>query len=401
MATSMLPSKNKPLPPTIGLDEISEMEGRLTAVLDKVRTTMLAPSSKKKPPLFTSAQLAQIVGCEKNKLPYQLKKRNLPQGTLSKTGARREWTLAEVRECSRDFRSEMMRPADSTTAATICVANFKGGVAKTTTSATIAQGLSLRGHKVLVIDTDPQGSITELLGVRPTDVEINETILPLYQGEQDSLDYAVRPTYWDGVDIVAASPIVYDAEFALPVRQMQDPHFEFWAVLDLGLDSLREKYDVIVIDTPPSLSYSTINAIMSADGLVIPVPPNALDFASSAQFWRLYLDFSEPIRKQRGVDKHFNFINVLMTRVDNQESMSGEVRRWIMAAYGDSVLPIEIPKTSIASTASAEFGTAYDVSDAMSGSRTWKRAHDAYERLVELTEEQVIGVWASESNQTI
>jgi chromosome partitioning protein len=172
-------------------------------------------------------------------------------------------------------------------------------------------------------------------------------------------------------------------------------------VLDLGLDSLREKYDVIVIDTPPSLSYSTINAIMSADGLVIPVPPNALDFASSAQFWRLYLDFSEPIRKQRGVDKHFNFINVLMTRVDNQESMSGEVRRWIMAAYGDSVLPIEIPKTSIASTASAEFGTAYDVSDAMSGSRTWKRAHDAYERLVELTEEQVIGVWASESNQTI
>lgn len=399
MAMSMLPSINKQLAPSIGLNEINAMESRLAAVIDKVRSTMLAPTAKKIPPLFSTAQLAQIVGFEKSKLPYQLKKRNLPQGTLSKSGAKRTWTLSEVRECAKNFRPEMLRQAGSTTAATICVANFKGGVAKTTTAATIAQGLSLRGHKILVIDTDPQGSLTELFGIRPTDVEIDETVLPLYQGEQGTLDYAVRPTYWDGVDIVSAAPIVYDAEFALPVRQMQDPHFEFWAVLDLGLDSLREKYDVIVIDTPPSLSYSTINAIMSADGLVIPVPPNALDFASSAQFWRLYLDFSEPIKQQRGVDKHFNFINVLMTRVDNQEAMSGEVRRWIMAAYGDSVLPIEIPKTSIASTASAEFGTAYDVSDAMSGSRTWKRAHDAYERLIELMEEQVVGVWADQTSK--
>lgn len=355
---------------------------------------MLAPTELKTSPLFNTSQLALVTGTEKSKVAYRVKKGDLPPGTLSASGAKREWTLAEVRIWAREYRKEMLRPVGATSAATICVANFKGGVAKTTSAATLAQGLSLRGHKVLVVDTDPQGSLTELFGIKPTDVQINETVLPLYQGEEDNLEYAVRPTYWDGVDIVAASPMVYDAEFALPVRQMQNPQFEFWAVLDNGLDALREKYDVIVIDTPPSLSYSTINALMSADGLVIPIPPNMLDFASSAQFWRLYLDFSEPIKKQRGVNKHFNFINVLMTRVDNQEAMSGEVRRWIMSAYGDSVLPIEIPKTSIASTASAEFGTSYDVSDAMVGNRTWKRAHDAYERFVELMEEQIVGVWA-------
>lgn len=383
------------LAPSIGLTEISEMEGRLSNVLDKVRTAMLAPTSEKTAPLLNISQLSQLCGEDKSKLHYRIKKGDLPAGTLSESKAKRFWSVDEVHEWMAAYRSEKMRPRDTAPGVTIAVANFKGGVAKTTTAATLAQGLSLRGHrKILVVDSDPQGSISELFSKTPTTVKLEETILPLYQGTETSLDYAVRPTYWPGIDIVAASPIVFDAEFALPVRQMNDPSFEFWSVLDEGLNSLREKYDVIIIDTPPSLSYSTINSLMASDGLVIPIPPNTLDFASSAQFWRLYLDFSEPIKKKRGVDKHFSFINVLMTRVDNSEAMSGEVRRWILSAYGDSVLPIEIPKTSIASTASAEFGTAYDVSDSMASSKTWKRAHDAYERMVDLIEDQIVGIWA-------
>lgn len=401
MTTSLLPSNKRSKGPSIGLDEIQEMESRVEAVLSKVRSTMLAPTEKKVSPLFNTAQLAQIVGIEKSKIPYRMKKGDVPQGQLNATRAKREWTLEEVRVWARTCREDSFRPSKNAAAVTICIANFKGGVAKTTTAATLAQGLSIRGHKVLMVDTDPQGSASELFGISPATVTPEQTILALYQGQEDTLEYAVRKTYWDGVDIVAAAPVIFDAEFALPVRQMKDPHFQFWSVLDAGLDTLRDKYDVIIIDTPPSLSYSTINALMAADGLVIPVPPNTLDFASSAQFWRLYLDFCEPIREARGVNKRFNFINVLMTRVDNQESMSAEVRRWLMSAYGDYVLPIEIPKTSIASTASAEFGTAYDVSDAMMGSRTWKRAFDAYERFVELMEEQIIDIWVDQTSEDI
>lgn len=397
MASQIIPSKITNLPPCIGIDELNQVDIRATAVLAKVRSSMLAPSDKKTPPLFNTGQLAQIIGVDKAKIAYRLKKGDLPPGRLSPSGAKREWTLEEARLWAKACRKDKMRPSNLAAATTICVANFKGGVAKTTTTATLAQGLSVRGHNVLVVDLDAQGSLSELLGVRPTtDVEIDDTVLPLFQGAESSLDYAVRKTYWDGIDIVAAAPLVFDAEFALPARLMNDSSFEFWAVLDAGLDSLRDKYDVIIIDTPPSLSYSTINALMASDGLVMPLPPNTLDFASSTQFWRLYLDVAGPLYKSRGVNKQFNFINVLMTRVDNQEAMSNEVRRWIMNAYGDSVLPIEIPKTSMASTASAEFGTAYDMGAAMQNTRTWKRAHEAYERFVELTEEQIIGVWAAQ-----
>lgn len=385
-----------PLPATIALAQIREIEARVSDVLVKIRSTMLAPTAKKSPPTFSTVQLAALLGIDKSKIAYQVAKGQLPPGTVSASGARREWTLSETRFWVREYRKALLRPAGAA-GVTIAVANFKGGVAKTTSAATLAQGLSLRGHKVLVIDTDPQGSLTTLFGVVPdTEVTIEDTILPLYQGAEDDLRYAVRPTYWDGIDLVAAAPLVFDAEFALPARQAGDAKFEFWSVLDAGLEPLRDLYDVIIIDTPPALSYSTINALMAADGLVIPLPPNTLDFASSAQFWRLYIDLAGPILERRGQNKKFNFINVLLTRVDSTDAMSNEVRRWILSAYGDAVLPIEIPKTSIAATASAEFGTAYDVGTAMSNTRTWKRAHDAYERFVELMEEQVFGVWADQ-----
>jgi chromosome partitioning protein len=386
-----------PLPPSIGLSEIKNIETRVAKVLGKVRKTMLAPTTKKSAPIFGTAQVAQLCDVEKSHVAYRLTKGDLPSGSIKSPGGRREWILSDMRLWVREYRKDLLRPSGAA-GVTICVANFKGGVAKTTTAVTLAQGLSLRGHKVLVVDTDPQGSLTTLFGVIPdTEVNVNDTILPLYQGAEEDLRYAVRPTYWDGIDIVAAAPLVFDAEFVLPARQAQDPKFEFWSVLDAGLDPLRDQYDVIIIDTPPALSYSTINALMSADGLVIPLPPNTLDFASSAQFWRLYLDLAGPILERKGQNKKFSFINVLLTRVDNADVMSTEVRRWILSAYGDSVLPIEIPKTSIASTASAEFGTSYDVGSAMPGSRTWKRAHDAYERCVELMEDQIFGVWAHQT----
>ena len=387
-----LPLNNVTLPPSIGFDAIAEMESRLAAVLTKVRSAMLAPTSEKVSPIFNLSQLSQIVGIEKNKISYRIKKGDLPAGTLSASGSKREWTLPEVQAWAREYRANKLRPVAA--AVTITVANFKGGVAKTTTAATLAQGLSLRGHKVLIVDTDPQGSLTELFGIIPSEIGIEQTVLPLYHGTEQTLEYAVRPTYWSGVDIVSASPIVFEAEFSLPFRQMNEKNFEFWGLLDAGLESLRDKYDVIIIDTPPSLSYSTVNALMAADGLVMPIPPNTLDFVSSAQFWRLYLDTVEPLKRARGVDKHYNFINVLMTRVDKQEAASAEVRKWILSSYGDSVLTTEIPKTSIAATATAEFGTAYDVSDALISSKTWKRAHDAYEEFVDQMEEQIIGVWA-------
>lgn len=380
----------------INLRDIADQAQFSAEMMDQVRSAMLNPTSRKKELSMHLSQLAGYCGVEKGSLMHRMAKGDLPQGNLNTTGSRREFTLSEARAWIRSYRKDKLRPPGAE-AITIAISNFKGGVGKTTTAMTLAQGLTLLGHRVLVIDTDPQGSLTTLFGILPdTEITETDTILPLALGEETSIRYAIRPTYWDGIDLVAAAPCLFGAEFALPARQTQEPGFEFWNVLNLGIDDVRGEYDVIVIDSPPSLSYITINAIMASNGLVMPLPPNALDYASASQFWNLFSDLSNEMLTSRGIDKEFDFIHVLLSRVDSSESTSDIVRSWVQATYKEKVLPVEIPKTAVTSTASTEFSTVYDIQKYDGNARTFKRARDAYDQFVGYVESSVRAAWANQ-----
>ena len=380
----------------ITIAEIVSQADRAVHMVADVRSRMLAPQQKKVAPVFSMTQLATLCGIDKGQFSYRLSKEDLPTGQLNATGSRREFSLEQSRIWIREYRSASLRPKDKR-AITIAVGNFKGGVSKPTTAMTLAQGLSLRGHRVLAIDTDPQGSLTTLFGVLPdTDVTEDQTIAPLANGDESSIRPAIQSTYWDGLDLVAAAPALFSAEFILPARQMKDPTFQFWDVLNLGLEDVRDEYDVIVIDTSPSLSYLTINAFMASDGLIVPLPPNALDFASSAQFWSLFSDLASNLVESAGLVKTFDFIHVLLSRVDASDAASSVVRTWIAATYAEKLLPVEIPKTAVTSATAAEFGTVYDISKYDGNLKTYKRARDAYDRFSDLIEQSVQGSWAGQ-----
>lgn len=382
----------------IDMQQISAIAVRANSMVERVRSRLLAPDSRKVSPTYATAQLATLCGEDKAHITYRLTKGDLPEGRLTPTGAKREFQLSEVRAWTRAYRQEKMRPA-SRKAVTIAVGNFKGGVSKTTTSMILAQGLSRLGHRVLAIDTDPQGSLTTLHGLLP-EAEISEdmTIAPLCDGSADDIRYAIRSTYWDGIDLVAAAPFLFSVEFALPARQMREPGARFWNVLNAGLEPVRDLYDVIIIDTPPSLSYVTINALWAANGIIVPVPPSGLDFASSAQFWSLLADLGASLEQQEttALRKSFDFLHVLLSRVDPLDPAAPSVRQWIQATYGEYLLPVEIPRTTVTTNTSAEFATVYDLQKYEGAAKTFKRAADAYDRLVELVEQSVIGVWRSE-----
>lgn len=376
---------------------IGALAERAGNMVEQIRAKLLAPEVRKIAPHYSTLQLAALCGEDKAHINYRVGKGDLPSGKLSPNGGKREFSLGDARQWTRTYRKAKMRPAGQK-AVTVTVGNFKGGVSKTTSAMILAQGLSLRGHRVLAIDTDPQGSLTTLHGILPeTEVDTDMTIGPLCEGSESDVRYAIRSTYWEGIDLIAAAPFLFSAEFALPARQMRDAKAKFWDVLSLGLESVRDLYDVIVIDTPPSLSYVTINALWASDGLIVPVPPSGLDFASSAQFWSLLSDLGTNLDQQEGPGngKTFDFLHVLLSRVDQSDAAAPAVRQWIAATYGEYMLPVEIPKTTVTSNKAAEFATVYDVQKYDGAAKTYKRAADAYDRFVELVEESIVETWRS------
>jgi chromosome partitioning protein len=388
----------KHVPKRMPLSAIKAIADNASGMLVDVRESMLAPHPRKSPPVFTTAQVGMLCRIDRQRANYFLRAESeLPQGTLHGSGRSREFSLAEARVWIDKVAPFTKRPA-GVKGKKIAIGNFKGGVSKTTTAMTLAQGLSLFGRRVLIIDLDPQASLSALNGIlADSEVSDEQTVLPLIYGDAANLEYAVQPTYWDGIDLIPASAALFGAEFFLPFKQSKDSSFQFWNVLNKGMESLLDTYDVVIIDTPPALSYMTINAFMAADGLIVPTPPSALDYASSTQFWSLLSDLSESMKQVAPhLDKSFDFIHVLLAKVDHSQAATHIVREWINKTYEGLVLPVEIPTTTVTQSAAAEFGTVYDISKYEGSLKTYQRAREAYDRLAELIDQELVALWQSD-----
>jgi chromosome partitioning protein len=396
-----LPRKNE-VEDRLVLDDIYACSANAQLVLEVARDKMLEPQPRKAPPVYTAAQLAQLCGLDKAKFSYLLAKADgtLPQGASTGAGRTRAFTLVEARQCVVALNESICARPKGSKGVVIACSNLKGGSTKTTSAVHLAQALSLKGRKVLLVDLDSQSSLTTLMDLMPeSDVKDKDTILPFFDGEYPDLRYAVQKTYWDGVDIIPATFSIFNIEVTLPIAASEDKNFSFWSLLEEGLAPLREEYDVIIMDCPPSLSYLTFNAIYAADGVVMPIPPESLDFASSAMFWRLFSELFKiaDIRMKRSgekMNKGFDFVKILLSKVNSQNTSTGIVRNWIMSAYGKMVMPVEIPLSSVTTSKSAEFGSIFDVSKYAGDRRTYTRIREAYDKFADLIDTEIVAAWA-------
>lgn len=365
---------------TVTLDSMGQLAKQLEKLTVELREQILAPRPRKNPPIFTSTQVAEMCGIDRNRLNYLATKEGstLPGGELQGTGRSRHFTLAETRQWVQQASQVKRSPLLETGVAqgkVLISANFKGGSCKTTTSMCLAQGLSMLGRKVLLVDLDPQASLTELCGLYAEKMVVEEdTVLPfIYSPEDFELESVIQETYWDGVDVIPAHPSLFSAEFHIPAMTSKSAGYRFWELLRKGLRPLRTKYDFIIIDSAPSLSYLTINGLMAADAMVMPLVPESLDFISSVSFWNLFADMAESFKRFEG-GKQYDFVSILLSKVDyNQASSAPIVRSWVHRAYGDWLSPIEVPASSVMSNGALALATVFDIGKFEGSNKTFQR----------------------------
>lgn len=385
-------------PPRFDLARLMELSSNASNTIDGLRQEMLKPHPRKNPPVFNGSQMAVLCGIDPKQVTYLALKRQdlaLPAGEV--VGARRLFTLAQARVWIDKLGGFTKRPPGAGAAVLACV-NFKGGSTKTTTAFNLAQGLTLRGRRVLLVDLDPQASATTLTGMLPAaEVTEDQTAAsiaypPEHNPPQD-LRYAVQSTYWDGMDLIPAAPHLFNAEILLPIHS-RNPDVAWWDILRRALEPLKAEYDVVIFDTAPALSYLALNAMVASDGLIMPIPPENLDYASSVAFWALLSETLEALFKNRGVVKDFAFMKVLLSRVDSNSVASQVVKQWIAHTYGAHVLPIEIPKNQVNTIGAMEYGTVYDITRYDGDQRTYNKIRAAFDAFVALIDEQIVNnVW--------
>jgi len=367
------------LPPDreVSLKNLDQICERIDTVMADLRVKAIRPSPVKRAPQFTSTQLAELCGIDRPRLNYLLSKGELPAGDLQKSGSSRTFSLGEAQAWVRAMPQFRDKPED-VLGSILVVTMLKGGSTKTTSTMSFAQGLTLLGRKVLVVDLDPQASLSELCGIFiQNEVDVDDSVLRfIHDPENTELLDLVKPTYWESLDVIPAHIGLFDAEFQIPAMLIQDRKFRFFDILRQGLEPLREHYDYILIDTPPSLSYLTINALMAADALIMPIVPESLDALSSLTFWSLLQDFSGPIGKHYGFHKTYDFVSVLLSKVDNNKAGTDAVRHWLQHAYTNWVSPIEIPYSAAMSNSSVVISTVFDLNKSDMNAKTLNRVRD-------------------------
>ncbi|MEZ0390800.1 MAG: ParA family protein [Pseudobdellovibrionaceae bacterium] len=213
---------------------------------------------------------------------------------------------------------------------TICIANQKGGVGKTTTSVNLSSALAHLGKKVLLIDMDPQGNASSGLGLKRFESQDSNTYHVLI-GEK-TLTEASQQTKIANLQVATANPDLVGAEIEL----VDLPHREYR--LKTAIASVAHKYDYIIIDCPPSLGLLTLNALTAADSFLVPLQCEYYALEGLSQL----LNTAGIIKKNLNPALHIE--GIVLTMFDTRNNLSHQVVTEIRNHFAEKVFAAVIPR---------------------------------------------------------
>ncbi len=329
--------------------------------LDLLMAHTHSTAEEKTLPMMGISEAARLIGISTVYLRKLETDGDVPPASKDEVG-RRAYTMEHVNK----IRASLGRlPCKSSRQGiVVAFANLKGGSAKTTTSAHFAQFAARQGYRVLLLDMDPQASMTGLFGYNPQlHISPSQTCAPALAGSPVAIRQAIRKTYWDRLDLVPSNLNLVGAEMALLSMDGNSTR------LKDAVDCVAEDYDIIVIDAPPALGLLSINVLCAADYIVTPIIPTMVDISSSIQFFHI-LESLDNLRLAR--------ISLLITRF-NGGAEHVRAASMLRSIYGDTILTNQMIETAELLKSGNDMVSVYEITEIRGSRETYRRAVSAFD----------------------
>jgi len=366
---------------------------------------------------------------------------SLPQGqVLTEDGRQRWFSLAEISTLRRRLKvrgKKLLPPRPPGRALRVAISNFKGGVGKSVVAQHFANAAALDGYRVLVVDFDPQATVTHAMGLTEVDEENTvwgvmcrdlyreaARIAASYDRIEDCpypfgddlpegvvaigprrVDEFIQRTCWPTIDIIPSCANAAFVEFASAQYRAVHPAWTFFLCVARYLDELPEdQYDFVIFDCPPAIGYQSLNAAFAADVLYIPTGPGYWEYDSTTSFLGQLADALEDIEQGFGAaarrwgysaSKSFDALRVLLTRYEP----SNELHQSMFAAYRDlfgaSVCANPIELSRAVEQAGRFQMSVYEQDYREMTRETWKRARVSFDNAYGEFRKVALAAWAA------
>lgn len=396
-----------------------------------VRKATFSPEEKKTLRPFSIWEICTFMF---DMTPDTLRKRlsedlTLPQGEIMTEDGRQRWfSLEDINTLRRRLKvrgKRLLPERPPGRAMRVAISNFKGGVGKSVVAQHLANACALDGYRVLVVDFDPQATLTHAMGL--VEVSEEDTVwgvmcrdlyreaaaiaasfdrvkdCPYPHGDKlpagvveigpRRVDEFIQSTCWPTIDIIPSCANAAFVEFASAQYRAIHPAWTFFLCVDRYLNELPEdQYDFIIFDCPPAIGYQSLNAAFAADILYVPTGPGYWEYDSTTSFLGQLSDALEDIEAGFGetagqwghhASKSFDAVKLLVTRYE----LSNELHQSMMDAYlhlfGASVCKYPIEMSRAIEQAGRFQMSVYEQDYREMTRETWKRARQSFDRSYE------------------